>query len=236
MGGVHDPGSRVAASISIIPHHPLLPVRAQRGPHRSACGPHHHDTADCPCVALRQLCGLLHPSAEPADSHDERHPLEGGAGARWALEDSGIRRGPQEDTGHLLFRNVWALITQLLLPVTGCCYNVNAGKEAASLPVASSRSVRPWVRSEGTLVSQVRQWLENMWGKTREGCALPYIITTSRFLPSVMVSAIVIPSPVHGSVPDKCTAWWWIISQWQWTFLMYHLETVTTQTKPEAET
>lgn len=186
MGGVHDPGSRVPATISIIPHHPLLRVWAQHGPHWSACGPHDHDTADRPRAALHLLCGLLHPSAEPADSHDERHPLEGGAGARWALEDSGIQRSPEEHTGRLLFRNVWALITQLLLPVTGCCYDVNAGEEAASLPVASTRSVWPRVRSKGTLVSQVRQWLKNMWWKARGGCAVPYIMTRSTFLPSVM--------------------------------------------------
>lgn len=165
MDGVHDPGSGVPPIISIIPHHPLLPVWAQRGPHRSACGPHHLHTAHCPRAALHLLCGLLPPPAEPADSHDERHPLEGGAGARRALEDSGIRRVPQEDTGRLSFRNAWALITQLLLPVTGGCYNVNAGEEAASLPVASARSVRPRVRSEGTLVSQVRQ--SRTWWKTR---------------------------------------------------------------------
>lgn len=44
-------------------------------------------------------------------------------------------------------------ITQLLWNVPGCCYNINAGEEAAALPVASTRSVRPGVRSEGTLVS-----------------------------------------------------------------------------------
>lgn len=90
MGGVHDPGSRGHATISVIPHHPLLPVWAQRGPHRSPCGPQNHDTAHRPRAALHLFCGLLHPPAKPADSHDERHPLEGGAGARRALEDSGI--------------------------------------------------------------------------------------------------------------------------------------------------
>lgn len=90
VDGVHDPGARVHAIISFLPHHPLLPIWAQRGPHRSTCGPHHFNTTDRPCAALHLLCSLLHPSAKSTDSHDEWHTLEGGPGARWALEDTGI--------------------------------------------------------------------------------------------------------------------------------------------------
>lgn len=148
--------------------------------------------------------------------------------------------------GPLLFRNVWALITQLLLPVTGCCYNVNAGEEAASLPVASTRSVRPRVRSEGTLVSQVRQWLQNMWWKTRGGCALSYIMTRSRFLPSVL------DQPTDEKVKQPwCPSHSRLrFNSWQMysmvmnnildvkvkIFHLYHVITVTTQSKAEAET
>lgn len=198
MGGVHDPGSRVLASISIIPHHPLLPVWAQRGPHRSACGPHDHNTTHRAHAALHLLCGLLHPPAEPADSHDERHPLEGGAGARRALEDSGIRRSPEEDTGRWLLRSVRALITRPLL--LGCCHNVDVGEEAASLPLASTGSVRPRVRSEGTLVSQVRHWLKNRWWKTWVICSgylhvcrgLPGFINKSFWKSNFSVKALVL--------------------------------------------
>lgn len=89
VDGVHDPGARVHAVISLLPHHPFLPVWAERGPHRSTGGPHDCYTSDCPCAALYILCCLLHPSAESTDSHDEWHSLEGGPGTGWTLEDSG---------------------------------------------------------------------------------------------------------------------------------------------------
>ena len=89
VDGVYDPGAWLHPCISLLPHHPLLPVWAQRRPHRSARGAHHHHPPHRPCDTLCLLCGLLHPAAESTDSHDERHALEGGAGERRAVEDTG---------------------------------------------------------------------------------------------------------------------------------------------------
>lgn len=91
LDSLHDSGGRFPSSVSLISHQPLLPIWAQRWPHRSACGPHHPYTCDCPCVALHLLSGFPHPSAKSAHRHDEWHTMEGGPGERWALEDSGNR-------------------------------------------------------------------------------------------------------------------------------------------------
>lgn len=101
MDGVYDPGARVHSCIPLLPHHPLLPVWAQRGPHRSARGPHHHHPTHRPCAALHLFCGLLHPAAKSTDRHDEWHTLEGGPGERRALEDSGkIKSYQGRETPH----------------------------------------------------------------------------------------------------------------------------------------
>ena len=92
VDGVHDPGPRVHAVLPFLPHHAVLPVRAERGPHRPARGPHHLHAPHRARAALLLLRGLLHPAAQPAHRHDERHALEGGAGERRALEDSGTVR------------------------------------------------------------------------------------------------------------------------------------------------
>lgn len=163
MDGIHDPGARLHAIISFLPHHPLLPIWAQCGPDRSTCGPHHIYTTNRPCAALHLLCGFLHPSAKSTDSHDEWHPLEGGPGARWALEDTGI---PHIWTERMHWKNV-NINMQTHLTIMSwsqrkwCClgggYNFDAREEAASLPMASTWGVWAQLWPEGALVSQVRQ-------------------------------------------------------------------------------
>lgn len=159
VDGVHDPGARVHAVVSLLPHHPLLPIRAQRGPHWPASGPHHRHAAHRPRAALHLLGGVLHPAAESADSHDERHPLEGGPGAGRALEDSGIAP-TRVKGGNIGARKHLTIVPRLQL--WWCCpggsHDTDAGEEAASLPLASTRGVRAELRSEGALVSEVRQW------------------------------------------------------------------------------
>ena len=63
------------------------------GPHRPAAGgPHLLHATHRPRAALHLLRGVLHPAAQPAHRHDERHPLACGAGEGRALEDAGGER------------------------------------------------------------------------------------------------------------------------------------------------
>ena len=58
-----------------------------------------------------------------------------------------------------------ALCATMMLQLYWCCagggYNIDAGEEAAPLPVASTRGVWAQLRSEGALVSQVRWYSSN---------------------------------------------------------------------------